>query len=260
MNGRRVTAVYTRESTRHQAMSPVTQLHASTVYYNENGRLPPLLPEPYHDRATSGKTPFDERPAGHQLLLDLERGDHLIVAAYDRLGRDIPDMILTVRLLFKRGVVVHMLDLLIISRLSPDDPQIEQILTQVAGMSQFERQRISIRTRQAKAAKRAMMHAQGSGKPVGFSVVPNPDWYEGAPRATIPRRILKVDPVDKKLFETILHAWLGGEKLAVILRRLKYYPGIKPWTYRRARYNLLKEMERREAEEYQNERERTAPR
>lgn len=57
----------------------------------------------------SGMTPTSSRPGWRMLLEELRRGDTVVVAALDRLGRDHTDVALTLEELEHRGVAVRAL-------------------------------------------------------------------------------------------------------------------------------------------------------
>jgi DNA invertase Pin-like site-specific DNA recombinase len=256
VNGYRRSVIYTRESTKKQSLSSYAQILACKTYHENNGRLPPLLPDAYSDHARSGGILLENRKAGHQLLLDLERGDHLLVAAFDRLGRDIPDLILTVRLLHKRGVIVHLLDLSFLLKFEIDDPNTEVYLTQVASLAQFERHRGSARTKQGLAAQRARGYATtGEGHPVGYKRIPNPEWRPDLdPRLKIGRDLLIPDPDDQAYFDRAYALWMGGDKVPEVQRILKSWKAASGWNYQRLYKELRRERRRREQEEFRIER------
>ncbi len=78
------TLAYLRVSTEQQTQSGAgldAQLDACT-------RASGPLSAVYRDEGVSGKTGLDKRPALLELIAELEKGDTLIVAKRDRLGRD----------------------------------------------------------------------------------------------------------------------------------------------------------------------------
>jgi DNA invertase Pin-like site-specific DNA recombinase len=215
-----------------------------------------LVRDIYMDKAQSGGVPLADRPAGRRLLLDLQRGDHLIVTAYDRMGRDIVDMLTTLRLLHKRGVFVHMLDLLFIASMDPADPMTEIYLSQFAQFAQLERRRIGVRTKQALHAKRAMGYViSGGGVGPGYRIEPNPEWREDMTKEEkkrIGRQLMLPCPMSADYFDQAYKMWFGGEKIPAIQRHLKNHPDAANWGNQRLRYHLHKERARRH-DEYQRQ-------
>lgn len=264
-----VTRIYARASTDKQALSPERQVARCMEYHKALGTCPPLLGLPhgdpskhaYRDAATSGSTEFATRPAGRALILACEFKDHLIVDAYDRIGRDIPDTLNTVRLLNERGVVIHILNLLILSQLDPRDPMAETMLMQFAAFAQFERKMISIRTKRGIHSKRMEGYSTGFGRPVGYKTVPNPEYdptkrnYAHGAR-NVPRLLLIPDPEDQAYFDAALARYTAGEKIAVIHRRQRSYAGAAGWSYGRLKERLADYMKRSREEEMRQERQR----
>lgn len=111
----------------------------------------------------SGKVPALQREQFKALHGRLRKGDVLIVAKLDRLGRDVVDVVTTVQTLTGAGVAVEVLGL---GRLD-NSAQSQLTLNMLAAISQFERQIIGERTK----AKLAQLKAQGVrlGRPVKTS-------------------------------------------------------------------------------------------
>lgn len=264
-----VTRIYARASTDKQALSPERQVARCMEYHKALGTCPSLLGSPhgdpskqaYRDAATSGGTEFASRPAGRALLLDCGFKDHLIVDAYDRIGRDIPDTLNTVRLLNERGVVIHILNLLILSQLDPRDPMAETMLMQFAAFAQFERKMISIRTKRGIHSKRMEGYSAGSGRPVGYKAVPNPE-YDPAKHnyahgaKNIPRMLLVPDPDDQAYFDAAMALYTAGETMASIHRRQKNMPGAEGWAYTRLKKRIFEHCKKLREEEMRAERQR----
>ena len=244
---------YARMSTAGQTFSPEFQDQVCNEYHGNNPRLPPLFQEQYIDAATSGSVAFADRPAGKALLLKMQRGDHLIVASFDRIGRDQVDMITTVRLLHKRGIFVHILDMVMIATLDPNDAMSEMMLAQFAAFAQFQRKQVSVKTKQALAAKKALGYSvSGLGTPIGYKKTLNPAWSDSLPDAQkrcIGRYLITPCPQAQDYFDTAYRMWFGGESVPEILRHLRNHPDAANWKYTRL-YRFLKAERARRNEEY----------
>jgi DNA invertase Pin-like site-specific DNA recombinase len=62
------------------------------------------------DDASGDEVPFGDRPIGRFLLRVLQKGDAIIIAAMDRLGRSVRDIILALSQLHNRKVEVYVVD------------------------------------------------------------------------------------------------------------------------------------------------------
>lgn len=113
------------------------------------------------EEKVSGKVPRDKRDLG-KLVARMKEGDILLTPELSRLGRSTADTVITIDLLSKKKVTVH----LIKENLISGTPNYEFMATIYAGLASMERQRISERTKEALRAKKA----QGIqiGHPVGF--------------------------------------------------------------------------------------------
>ncbi|MDG1107697.1 MAG: recombinase family protein [Burkholderiaceae bacterium] len=107
----------------------------------------------YVEHAVSGKLPAMQREEFSKLFQRLGSGDILVVSKLDRLGRDILDVIHTVRTLAGHGVALEVLGL---GKLD-GGPQASLTLNMLAAISQFEREMISERTK----AKLQQLKAEG---------------------------------------------------------------------------------------------------
>lgn len=114
----------------------------------------------YVEEGVSGKVPALQREQFAKLDERLDNGDVLIVTKLDRLGRDMLDVIATIRHLNGRGVSIVILGLGTLD----DTPQAKLTLAMLAAISEYERDLISERTK----AKLAQLKADGVklGRPV----------------------------------------------------------------------------------------------
>lgn len=98
----------------------------------------------------SGRIPAVERPGLSSLLKRLVKGDSVVVAKLDRLGRDTVDVMGLVRNLTEQGVRVRILNI----GVETGTPNGQLFLTILAGFAQFEREIIRERTKAGLAAVR----------------------------------------------------------------------------------------------------------
>ena len=114
----------------------------------------------YRENGVSGKVPALQREQFKRLSDRIGKGDSLIVSKIDRLGRDMLDVISTIKELTDRGVTVVVLGLGKLDQTS----QSQLTLGILAAISQFERDLVSERTK----AKLAQLKADGKrlGRPV----------------------------------------------------------------------------------------------
>ena len=109
--------------------------------------------------AFSGKTM--ERPAFTALLAKLKATDTLVVTKLDRFARTAIDGVQTVRILFERGVKVHILNMGLVENTLTGN----LILTVMLAFAEYERGMIVERTQTGKSVARQ-----------------NPDFKDGRPR------------------------------------------------------------------------------
>lgn len=263
-----LTYIYARASTDKQVRSTPEQVRRCIEYHALIGTLPPLRmngagqPAPFIDNAKSGSIPFLSRPASHALMTEIPPLSHVIFDSYDRIGRDQLDSLGTIRLLNKRRIVFHILNMLFLSRLDPEDPMTEVIIGQFASFAQTERKMTSFRNKKSAAARKAIGVAYCNGRPVGYKRVENPDFdpqkrIESPRTYKVPRHLLVPDPDDQRYFDRALALYLSGEKITKIQRHLKDYVAAPNWPYHRLYEHLMKELHRREEEAFRIERART---
>lgn len=114
----------------------------------------------YVEQGVSGKVPALQREQFSKLNERMDSGDSLVVTKLDRLGRDMLDVIATIRDLTERGISVVILGLGTLD----NTPQSKLTLAMLAAISEYERDLISERTK----AKLAQLKADGKklGRPV----------------------------------------------------------------------------------------------
>src|SRR4051794_29859870 len=126
----------------------------------------------------SGAVPFNERPEGAKLWVDLRKGDTLVAAKLDRMFRSASDCLAVVEAFKARGVSLFLLDL----NGGADDVSGNGIarlfLTIVSAFAEFERDRIGERIRATKRAQKARGEYLGGPPPFG--------WRHDAERKLVP--------------------------------------------------------------------------
>ncbi|QHA30439.1 helix-turn-helix domain-containing protein (plasmid) [Bacillus paranthracis] len=112
----------------------------------------------YSEKFTGTK--FD-RPKFQELLSVLEKGDSLVVTKLDRFARSTEHAIQTIKMLFDKGVKVHILNMGIVE----DTPTGRLMFNIMSAFAEFERDMIVERTQEGKAIAKL-----------------NPDFKEGRPK------------------------------------------------------------------------------
>lgn len=107
-----------------------------------------------------------DRPQFSKLMEVLKEGDTLVVTKLDRFARTTAEGIETIKMLRKRGVKVHILNMGLVE----DTPMGNLIVTMLLAFAEFERDMIVERTSTGKAVAKAN----------------NPDWREGRKEVEIP--------------------------------------------------------------------------
>lgn len=145
---------YCRVSTERQAAKgdslDVQEANARRVFEYEYEPKGFQLGAIVRDAAESGGKPLLNRVGGAKLSTLLESGDVVLFPKLDRGFRSTLDMLKTVAIWKSRGVTVRMLDISV----DTSSPIGEMILTVMAAVAQFERQRISERIRGTFAYRR----------------------------------------------------------------------------------------------------------
>lgn len=142
---------YTRVSSDGQSVE--AQRHAIGQRYNvsDDGW--------FTDEATSGTTKALERAGFKALFTFARKGDTVIVAAIDRLGRNTIDVLETVEALVKKGVTVVSLR----EGFDLSTPTGKLMLTLLAGVAELERE--NIRARQMAGIEKARQDGRKLGAP-----------------------------------------------------------------------------------------------
>ncbi|PHE99923.1 resolvase [Bacillus pseudomycoides] len=112
-------------------------------------------------------TKFD-RPEFQELLSILENGDTLVITKLDRFARSAVDAIQTIKMLFEKGVKVHVINMGIVE----DTPTGRLMFNIMSAFAEFERDMIVERTQEGKAIAKL-----------------NPDFKEGRPKKFTKKQI-----------------------------------------------------------------------
>ncbi len=121
----------------------------------------------YQDTNVSGSVALGSRPEGARLTRDLAKGDIVIVSKLDRGFRSLSDLMATLEKWQKREVRLVSLDF----GLDTGTPVGRLVVAMLGAIAQFERERISERTREVVEQKMARGELIGDGIPYGFKAV-----------------------------------------------------------------------------------------
>lgn len=157
---------YRRVSTHEQSQSGLgldAQAEAISV---TAGRLGLTVMATFDDLGVSGGLALEDRPGLLAALDALRRGDTLVIAKRDRLGRSVLNVALVERLIERKGGRV----VSAAGEGSDDDLPTSKLMRQIIdAFSEYERQIIKQRTKQALAALKARGCRAGNW-PFGFGV------------------------------------------------------------------------------------------
>jgi DNA invertase Pin-like site-specific DNA recombinase len=161
---------YVRVSTEQQAESGLGLQAQEAAVTAAASRLGLELPRIFVDAGTSGGLGIEDRPVLLDAVGTLKRGDVLLVAKRDRLGRDVIAVAMIERLIAKRGARV-------ISAAGEgtdsDDPAALLMRRLIDSFAEYERALIAARTRAALAAKRRRAERISGHLPYGFKLAAN---------------------------------------------------------------------------------------
>jgi DNA invertase Pin-like site-specific DNA recombinase len=119
------------------------------------------------DAGTSGKLAIEDRPVLLDAVAALKRGDVLLVAKRDRLGRDVIAVALIEGLVAKRGArIVSAAG----EGTESDDPSALLMRRLIDSFAEYERALIAARTRSALAAKRRLGERVSGHLPFGYGL------------------------------------------------------------------------------------------
>ncbi len=121
----------------------------------------------FTDAGASGSLAIDDRPVLLDAVSVLKRGDVLLVAKRDRIGRDVVEVAMVERLVTKRGArIVSAAG----EGTDSDDPSGVLMRRLIDSFAEYERLIISCRTKSALAAKRRRGERISGAVPYGFTL------------------------------------------------------------------------------------------
>jgi DNA invertase Pin-like site-specific DNA recombinase len=125
------------------------------------------IAEVFVERGVSGSVPLGDRPEGARLLAVLQPGDIVIAAKLDRMFRSALDALNVIRDFQRQRISLWLLDL---GDDVSGDGIARLVLTILAAIAEFERERIGERIRDAKRHQRRSGQYLGGDRPFGWRV------------------------------------------------------------------------------------------
>lgn len=191
-------------------------------------------PEIFFEKAVSGGTPLQNRPAGKLLLAKLQPGDTLIVTKMDRLFRNLTDALLVAEKWKAEGINLIMLNF----GLDPitRDGVGRLFFNMMAVMADFEKIQILERTQEGKRNKREKGGHTGGKKPFGKDIV-------GSGREAM----LVDNDLEQMAIRYAMHLIDGGASYRTAAQRINEAVGLK------VSHETLRRIRTRAAEKTQSE-------
>ena len=177
---------YKRASTSGQIISPEAQHKLIEDYAARQGFT---IDAWYMDTAESGTHPIAGRPAGGRLLIDLQKGDEIIIARLDRMSRSFVDFAKLFQLCLDLEIKLHIIDLNQV--FDPRNPLSKMLVCILVTFAAYERDLIVARTKEAQDAIRAAGRIVANPR-IGYKAVPRP----GCPGRTKRGRIFLYEEPD----------------------------------------------------------------
>ncbi|HKD36265.1 MAG TPA: recombinase family protein [Pirellulales bacterium] len=158
---------YARVSTERQADEGVSleeQIRRIEGRAHEQGWQ---IAEVFVERGVSGSVPLGDRPEGARLLAALQPGDTVLAAKLDRMFRSALDALNVIRDFQRQRISLWLLDL---GGDVSGDGIAKLVLTILAAIAEFERERIGERIRDAKRHQKSSGQYLGGDRPFGWRV------------------------------------------------------------------------------------------
>lgn len=175
---------YTRVSTSDQADSGAGLAAQSTAIEAFAKRSGMTITGHHQDAGISGAAGIEDRPGLMAAVAQLRRGDVLLIAKRDRLGRDQMAVLMIERAVAKRGASIMSAD----GIGNADDPGSVFMKQVVDAAAVYERGLIRARTKAAMAAKRVAGHRIGE-VPFGYTLTDDGRLVEDAAEQLVLERI-----------------------------------------------------------------------
>jgi putative DNA-invertase from lambdoid prophage Rac len=125
------------------------------------------IAETFVERGISGSVPLGDRPEGSRLMATLQPGDVVIAAKLDRMFRSAWNALNVIREFQRRQISLWLLDL---GGDVSGDGIAKLVLTILAAIAAFERERIGERIRDAKRHQRRTGQFLGGDRPFGWQI------------------------------------------------------------------------------------------
>ena len=203
-NGSARALAYLRVSTEKQADSGLGLDAQQASVTAAAARLGLPLVCVYTDAGVSGSLSIEDRPVLLEAVSALKRGDVLLVAKRDRIGRDVIAVAMIERLIAKRGArIVSAAG----EGTETDDPSGVLMRRLIDSFGEYERLIIAARTRAALAAKRRRGERTSRFAPFGF-------------RLSADGRTIEPDAVEQATVQQIREHRAAGLSLTTIAETL----------------------------------------
>jgi DNA invertase Pin-like site-specific DNA recombinase len=191
-------------------------------------------PEIFFEKAVSGGTPLQNRPAGKLLMAKLQPGDTLIVTKMDRLFRNATDALTMAEQWKREGINLILMDMGIepVNR----DGIGRLFFHMMAALAEFEKHRILERTQEGKRNKREKGGHTGGKRPFGQNIV-------GAGREAM----LVDNDLEQMAIRYAMHLIDGGASYRTAAQRINEAVGLK------VSHETLRRIRTRAAEKTQSE-------
>jgi DNA invertase Pin-like site-specific DNA recombinase len=216
---------YVRVSTDQQAESGLGLEAQEAALSGAASRLRLDLVKVFVDAGTSGKLAIEDRPVLLDAVATLKRGDVLLVAKRDRLGRDVIAVAMIERLVTKRGArVVSAAG----EGTETDDPAALLMRRLIDSFAEYERALIAARTRAALAAKRRRGERVSGQLPFGYTLAADGrtlDPHDGEQRTLARIRALRTSGRSMQAIADALNAD-GVRTRAGSIWRFEYVRGL----------------------------------
>src|SRR5262249_1403395 len=196
---------YLRVSTDQQAESGLGLEAQEAAVRSAAARLRLELTRVFIDGGTSGRLEIEDRPVLLEAVAALRRGDILLVAKRDRLGRDVVAVAMIERLVARRGATI-------VSAAGEGtgtgaDPAALPLRRPIDPFAEYEAALIATRTRSALAAKRRRGERVSRFAPYGF-------------RFADDGRTIEPEPTEQPILARIREARTAGLSFPRIAREL----------------------------------------